>query len=225
MICGDDIYQEITSPRFFIVGAGGLGREVYGWILPPWPRQSQNQEHLLGFVDDAPDASLERFGIRQRVYSLEVAAKEYPGSGFVLAVGSPASRESLFDRLLSAGLKPLSFISDDAKIGYNSNVGPGSILAPGTSLTHGVQVGMGVLLNTGVRVGHEARIGDFSCLLGTCTINGEVVIGQRVLVGSGVVIHPRVEVGDDVTIGIGAVVIRKVRSGVTVFGNPAVKLK
>ena len=60
-----------------------------------------------------------------------------------------------------------------------------------------------------------------SALLGGAGVGGNVRIGSGVAMGTNAIIHPDKSVGDDAIVGIGGVVIRSVKPGVTVFGNPA----
>ncbi|MBO4779155.1 MAG: transferase, partial [Selenomonadaceae bacterium] len=52
---------------------------------------------------------------------------------------------------------------------------------------------------------------------------GKCKIGAEVFIGSGAILLPKATVGDCATIGAGSVVLKKVRAGSTVFGNPAIE--
>ncbi len=46
-------------------------------------------------------------------------------------------------------------------------------------------------------------------------------VGSGVFMGDSARVAPHVEVGDDAYVGIGSVVVKDVRAGEKVFGNPA----
>ncbi|MFM2133155.1 MAG: hypothetical protein RL156_436 [Bacteroidota bacterium] len=54
-----------------------------------------------------------------------------------------------------------------------------------------------------------------------CNISGNERIGRSVYVGTGAKFIHQVDVGDESTVGAGAVVIRNVDAKQTVVGNPA----
>ncbi len=50
-----------------------------------------------------------------------------------------------------------------------------------------------------------------------------MTIGDRTYIGMNATVKQRLSIGEDVMIGMGSVVISNVKSGVSVFGNPARK--
>jgi acetyltransferase-like isoleucine patch superfamily enzyme len=55
-------------------------------------------------------------------------------------------------------------------------------------------------------------------------LGGHVILGKSVFIGSKATIIPKITIEDSSTVGAGRVVIKKVKSGTTVFGNPAKEL-
>ena len=99
-------------------------------------------------------------------------------------------------------------------------VGRGCFICP-YCICEGGKIGNFVTI-MGSMIGGEAEIGDYSTTLGFSNIaNGK--LGKRVYVGSQAVILD-VNVGDDATVCVGSIVIRKVKPGTKVFGNPAKKV-
>ena len=70
-------------------------------------------------------------------------------------------------------------------------------------------------------LGHDVQIGDYATLSSMCHILGNVQIGSGVFMGSNVVVAPHANIEDDAYVGIGSVVLRRVKKGKRVFGNPA----
>jgi serine acetyltransferase len=83
-------------------------------------------------------------------------------------------------------------------------------------------VGDFVNVNGGM-VGESAVIGDYCTITGFANIaSGK--LGKRVFVGSHAVVLKSATVGDDAVVGAGSIVVRNVKAGTTVFGNPAKRI-
>ena len=67
----------------------------------------------------------------------------------------------------------------------------------------------------------DCKIGDFTCIMSHCNIMGHTEIGQRVFIGGSAGTVPKAKIGDDAYVGAGSMVLRKVKAGSKVFGNPA----
>jgi len=83
----------------------------------------------------------------------------------------------------------------------------------------------GVKVDHLAHVGHDAWIGRDSVICSQAFIGGFVHIGTRCYVGAGACIKPRVTLGDDVKVGMGAVVLEDVPDKAVVVGNPGRILK
>jgi acetyltransferase-like isoleucine patch superfamily enzyme len=68
---------------------------------------------------------------------------------------------------------------------------------------------------------HDCVVGPFSTISGGACLTGGTKVGERVFVGSNATIIPGRTIGDDAFISAGSVVIRNVKPGTKVFGNPA----
>jgi len=111
-----------------------------------------------------------------------------------------------------------------------------SVIASSSSLGHGNFVDAGAVVGAGAVIGNHNLVGA------RAVIGAEVVVGDYVQIGAGAIINAGVKIEDEVFIGTGAivvsgvtlqkgarvgagsVVIGMVKSGETVFGNPAEKV-
>lgn len=75
------------------------------------------------------------------------------------------------------------------------------------------------LLSCGI--GHDVRIGDYATISSCCNIMGGVQMGTAVFLGGNVAVAPHAVIEDNAYVGLGGVVLRRVRAGKRVFGNPA----
>ena len=102
----------------------------------------------------------------------------------------------------------------------------GNIIAAGVRLTNNIEIGNFVVLNLNVVVGHDCILEDFVSIMSGTLISGNVVIREASYIGCGASVtngtaDKKLEIGKNSLIGMGAVVIRRVKENTTVFGNPA----
>jgi acetyltransferase-like isoleucine patch superfamily enzyme len=100
----------------------------------------------------------------------------------------------------------------------------GSILCPFTQLSCEITLGKCVTFGTLSSSAHDTVIGDWCQISGHCSINGRAALEEGVFVGSHVAILPGVRIGAYAHVGAGSIVLKRVKPGVKVFGNPAVTI-
>ncbi len=107
-------------------------------------------------------------------------------------------------------------IESNVRIGANNTIVAGTI--------DPTVVGEQTKFDDHVHFAHNCVAGK-ACFITACAqFSGRVRLGDRVWVGPNCSLMQGVNVGDDATIGIGAVVTKHVADGETVAGSPAMKL-
>ena len=203
--------------KILIVGAGGFGRELLQWIKdinaekPTW--------EIGGFLDD-------------NLQALDGAEIEYPVVGtisdwqpkddevFALAMGKPQLKRMVVEKLKSRGAHFAAVIHPTALVSPFAHYGEGLVMFPYSKLSCNSTVGDFVSILT-TPIGHDNEIGDYTMISGGCNIVRNVKIGKDVFVAAGVCIAQDVVVKDGAYIGLGSVVLKDVKAGTKVFGNPA----
>ena len=201
-----------------IVGAGGMGREVYTWLAQAI--HGKDEYVVKGFLDDNPKA------LGDRPYPIKVigSISEYtPAAGerLVLSILNPKIKKRVADSLIQTGAEFFTLIHPTALIGRNVKLGHGVIICPFCILTNDIEVGDFVFMNTNATIGHDSKIGDYTSINGKVEITGNCEIGAGCLFGVGAKLIPGRTITDGVTVGAGSVVIQNILSPKTVFGNPA----
>ena len=206
-----------------IVGVGGFAREIF------WHAQKSfgfgDEWRIKGFLDgDVKLAATEYERLPEKVLGdvdgYEICADDV----FICAVGTPKIRRKLAEKILARGGKFINLISTLAEVMPTVELGRGVIICPQTSIGDGARLGNFVAVNASATIGHDTQIGDFSCVMPHAAISGGCKIGAEVLIGSGAIILPRARIEDGATVGAGSVVLKKIRAGKTVFGNPAIEI-
>ena len=213
----------MKSQAIILVGAGAMGRETASWLLDANQKSSNCQYQIKGFLDDNPN----QLAGYNKIAPLLGKIQDYqpkPNDLFVMTIATPQTREKVVTHLKSRGAQFISFIHPSVIIGQNVDIGEGAVICPNCILTCDITLEPFVVLNTCTTVGHDCYIGAFSTINSKTEITGHNQIGKRCFFGVGARVIPGRKIGDDAVIGAGSVVIRQVKSGTTVFGNPAKKL-
>ena len=184
---------------------------------------AQRDWEFAGFLDDRP-AALEGYSCRFPIFGTPEGYQFTGRDRFVCAIGDARTRLRFCRGLNARRARFISLIHPSAIVGSNSEVGEGCILCPNSIITNNVRIGSFVILNAYSSVGHDAVLGDGCTLSGHADVTGGVVLGEGVFMGSHASILPRTKVGDYAVIGAGSVALKKVKSGTTVFGVPAIEM-
>jgi len=193
---------------FWIVGAGGVGREALDVALAVGVA-------VDGFLDDAPSAA----GVRGLpVHSLDQVRD---GDSVLVAIGDPVARLAVAERLISAGGRPHTLVHPQAVVAPEVELGQGCLVMGLAHVSSSVRTGHHVQVQYGATVGHDTVLDDGAIVLPGANVAGQVHLGRAVMVGSGAVILQGRSVGEGAVVGAGAVVTHDVPPGTTVVGSPA----
>lgn len=203
-----------------IIGAGELGREMF-WHVHESLGFMEDYD-IKGYIDDDYNPSSDRYHNLQAPLISSIDEYEIEQNDvFICAVGGVNGREITVEKIKRKGGSFISIINRTSLIQGNVRIGEGVFIGPYTVIADNVTIGNHVMLNTHSSIGHDAIINDYSCIMSYVDITGCCEIGRKVFLASGCRMTPSTKIGDGAYVGIGSVVLRKVKPGVKVFGNPA----
>lgn len=211
--------------NLIIIGVGGFAREVY------WQAQNSigfdTEWQIKGFLDGDTKLAAEEYAklpadipLLGDINSYEIKNDDV----FTCAVGTPKVRRKLIEKILSRGGKFINVISNFSFVVPTAKIGNGVIMAIGTAVSDNVEIGDFAAINGFTTIGHDAQIGKYSCIMAHVGVNGFTKIGEEVFIGGNAVLVPNAEIEDGAYVGAGSVVLKKVRAGAKVFGNPAAEI-
>lgn len=175
--------------------------------------------NLMGFLDDTHDP------LQGKACDLQVLGTilDYsPKSDDVLVMGiaSPVAKENISTMLKARGAVFESVIHPHVGLGQHNTIGEGALIYGGFGMTVNVSIGNFCTLLS-CTLGHDVTVGDYSTISSYCNIMGNVSVGKKVFIGGNVAVAPHAVIEDDAYVGVGSVVLKRVKSGEKVFGNPA----
>ena len=194
--------------RKALIGNGGHAREV----------MTQMNIKLTRFVSDE--------------YWEENDDKLLPLSKFdsdkyivMIAVANSKDREDIVKQL-PANTQYFTFIHPTAQImGNDITIGEGSFIGANSIITCNVEIGSHSILNRANHIGHDCRIGDYFSSMPGSIISGNVTIGDRFYIGTNSSVREKINICNDVTIGLNTGIIKDIKESGVYVGYPIKKIK
>lgn len=192
---------------FYIVGAGGFGRETLDAALAAGVS-------VDAFLAEGAADSCRGFPVLHPDEAGEDAA-------FVVAIADPSVRDCLVASLTARGLMAASIIHPAALIGPDTKVGIGCVVLANAYISSSCILGNHVHVNYNATVGHDAQLEDYTTVLPGANVSGAVRLDERATVGANACVLQGRRVGREAVVGAGAVVTQDVAPGQVVVGIPA----
>lgn len=206
--------------HLIIIGAGGLGRTIYD--IARECRGFGEDFVIKGFLDDNVSA-LELFDGYPPILGSIDTYEVQPDDVFTWSIGTVATRKKCCGKIIDKGGEFITLIHNTARIGSNVKIGKGSIIAAYTSIGADACVGNYVLIQAYSIIAHDVKVGDWARIDTHVVCVGGTVIEDEATIYTNSVINHKVVVEKRATVAACSFVIRRVKSGTTVLGNPAKK--
>lgn len=207
--------------KVYIIGAGGWGREVLVQMRDSLA--CDREWRIEGFLDTRSDM-LDGIDCGLAIVGDPLTHQPEPDHAFVCAIGLPKAREQYTRPILEKGGEFIHIRTPYNTEGYLSarvHLGTGCFWAARSQFSPDVWIGDFANIHSGCIIGHDVRIGRYAQIGAMTFVGGEVDIGDYAIVYPHATLIPGVKIGEGATVGAGAVVVKDVPPGVTVFGNPA----
>lgn len=206
--------------NLIIIGAGGMGRTIYSNALESI---GYGEKFVVkGFIDDNLNA-LDGFS---NYPPLIGTIKDYipqPDDVFVSSIGG-SSRRACMEEIIRRGGEFMELIHQTARIYTNAKLGKGNFIGAYTVIGNDAEIGDYNMIQSYTVIGHDAKLGSWNRIDTHVTCVGGIVVEDDVNIHTSAVISHKVIVESGAHVGALSFVIRKVKAGTTVMGNPAKKL-
>ncbi len=207
--------------KLIIIGAGGMGRTIYNNAL-----ESVGYGKVFdikGFIDDNLSA-LDDFPNYPPIIGTIKEYKPVEGDVFVSSIGGPARRPCM-EEIIERGGEFMELVHQTARIYTNAKLGKGNFIGAYSVIGNDAVVGDYNMIQSYTVIGHDVHIGSWNRIDTHVTCVGGIVVEDDVNIHTGAVISHGVIVGSGAHVGALSFVVRRVKAGTTVMGNPAKKLE
>ena len=191
--------------KLALFGYGGHAREV----------AAQIDDDITFFVSDE--------------YANDVAKpiSEFDPSEYMMMVAVADSRDR-YDivQKLPKETKYFTYIHPTALIMSDKvMIGEGTFIGAYSILTTDIKIGNHCILNRGNHIGHDTIIGDYFSAMPGAIVSGNVRIHDCVYMGTNSSIREKINICDNVTLGLNSGVVKHITEPGVYGGTPAKKIK
>lgn len=204
--------------NLLIIGASGFGVDVYTFAQQSIGYLTEFQ--FKGFLDVDKNA-LSHLSSLPQVLCSEDEYEIQDDDVFVCSVGNVKLKNRIIEKMKSRGAKFTTLIHNTATVMHGAIIGEGSILLKNAFVGCNAKIGEHTLIQLSTVVGHDCEIGSFCRIDCNAVCVGGVKVKDNVTIHTSSVINHKVTIGKNSTVGACSFVIRNVKEGNTVFGNPA----
>ena len=206
--------------NLIIVGAGGMGRTVYSNALES---VGYGEKFVVkGFIDDNLEA-LAGFPNYPPVIDTIRDYQPQEDDVFVSSIGG-GSRKACMEEIIRRGGEFTELIHQTARLLTNVKIGKGNFIGAYTVIGNDAVVGDYNMIQSYTIIGHDAKVGNYNRIDTHVTCVGGVILEDEVNIHTSAVISHNVVVETGAHVGALSFVIKSVKAGTTVMGNPAKKL-
>lgn len=207
--------------NIILIGASGYGRDI--------------AERIMSLPDYGKDIEIKGFLVHKKEYlnSLDGYKNFPPIIGlveeyiiqeedlFLCTLGDVSEKKKVVKHLKDRGAKFYTFIHPHAYVSKDAIVGEGTIILEMATVGSGARIGSFCLIQISSIIAHGNKVGDYSRIDCHAVSVGMAEIGESATIHTSAVLNHGVKVGDGAVVGACSFVIRNVKPGTTVMGNPA----
>ena len=203
-----------------IMGGSGFAREVFDLANACY---GQNPDfRVKGFLSDGP-SNIEEMGyppVLGKIAEYEIE----PDDVFFCAIGKVCDRKKTVEIILAKGGKfinlihPATNISPSVKLGIGIGIKAFCVLAADVTIEDYTFLQSSVIMGHDVHIGRYCQVNSFAFFAGLSRVHDNSTIN------AGAKLVQKAVVEEGATVGIGSVVLKRVKKGTTVFGMPAKRI-
>ena len=207
--------------NLIILGAGGMGRQVS--LFAKGCAGYQKEYVIKGFLDDNPNAmkGFEEFPpLLGSVDNYEIQ----PNDVFFNSIGDIQAKKRCINKILDRGGEFITLIHPTASVSEGTTIGRGCMISARAGIGTEGSVGDFCLIQDNAIIGHDVHVGNFCRIDCNVVLIAGVSLDDDVCIHTSSVINHNVRIGEGATVGALSFVIRNVKPGTTVQGNPAKRI-
>lgn len=208
--------------QLIIVGTGSLSKIIHDLALES--SDNNRQWRIKGFL-----AVNEEGAQPDNLYPPMVGLLNayFPKSDdvFVCALTQQHEKRQAVELIEKKGGRFINLIHKHANINRTSRLGKGITVGAHTTISVHTVIEDHVTIQDHCHIGHDSTIKPFCNLYVGVLLSGKNLVEESVSLFTGSVVYPNIKIKKNATVGAGSVVMRHVKEGTTVLGNPAKKFE
>ena len=149
---------------------------------------------------------------------------QYPDAQFVFGIGSFKTRlvrNDILKRLNIPDERFVTLIHPSSKIYPSAKIGPGCIVYPGVVICNDVVLDPFSIITFNSVLWPYVKLGRCAMVTTMVVVLSGVQISASAFIGAGSVLAERIKIGPGAVVIMGSLVLRSVKPGAFVHGNPA----
>jgi acetyltransferase-like isoleucine patch superfamily enzyme len=166
----------------YIYCAGGFGKEV----MDVARRRNNISKHWgdIRFIDDVV-ADDTKYGAKLSKFDEIIHNGGLDRAEFLIAIGEPAVRRRIKERLKEARAKMSRLIDVSAMVADTARVSDGVVITPFCSISSDAVLASNSCVNTMSIIGHDVFIGENSVISSMVNMGGACIVGENSYIGMG----------------------------------------
>tara|TARA_R100000544_G_C2224007_1_gene59411 strand:- start:94 stop:738 length:645 start_codon:yes stop_codon:yes gene_type:complete len=208
-----------TKKKIVIAATGGFAKEILTIL-----HDLGKKDLFDGFIE--PDSFFKKEPDTRKIMGFPIlnSSQVKPDThDIIIGIGNPLSREKVYKELGDDFNYP-SVIHPSAVVSPWVTIGKGTVICPGVIITCDIVIGDFCQLNLSTTIGHDCVIGDYFTTAPGANISGNCIFGNSVYFGTSSAVRQGVTICDNVTVGMGAIVVKNISETGVYIGNPLKKL-
>tara|TARA_R110002049_G_scaffold221870_8_gene393431 strand:- start:8200 stop:8871 length:672 start_codon:yes stop_codon:yes gene_type:complete len=186
--------------------------------------EDYESHEIIGIVDSNAAIGTNKYGypILGRQNQLNELIQRYGIFSGIITIGDNYSRFLVYSDLINqySEFRFTNAIHKSAVISKSVKLGVGLLVMAGVIINTDAVVDNFAFLSTGAQLEHDGKMKKFSHLSAGSITGGKVTIGEFSTITLGVTILDRINIGDNVVVGSGSLVLKDLPSNVLAYGNP-----
>ena len=215
------------SKKVIILGGFGNGSVIAAAIIDANQR-GQNDWTFCGYLNDREEkgSTIEENPVLGKLNDVtKFLNDDYYFINTIYRIDGQKERIELFESLKIPDDRLASFVHPTAYVAPNVSLGVGTVVMPNVSLSPGTTFGKGNIIMVNAIVGHNNNIGNFCHFAAQSCTGAYLKIENGVHIGLNSSIRENLTIGENSTIGMGAVLTKDVGKNEIWVGNPAKLLR
>lgn len=207
--------------QLIIIGASGFGRDLID-IAKSMPNYGVEFE-IKGFLVHKKEylASIDKYPQYPPVLGMVDDYKVNDNDVFICSLGDVNEKKKVVEPLIKKGWVFFTIVHPTARVSPFASIDSGTVIEANVTIGSGAHIGKHCLIQTSSIIAHDDIIGDYVRIDCNVVCVGDVLVEEGATIHTSSVINHGVKIGSYSTVGAMSFVIRKVKPGVTVQGNPA----